>query len=367
MPFAVGRRSRQCGFPEMCCRAFVGADRRLRLHGPKRELVLVARGQGLARRVAPDGGADRSGALGSAQAMRRAFAACRRSRQCGFLGMCCRAFVGADRRLRLHGAKHRLVLVARRQGLARRVAPDGGADRSGALGSAQAMRRALLRAGARASAAFSACAVVRSLAQLGGFDSAALSTDSFWSHAGKASPAEWRVTKLRVAWAVQHNPAATASDGFWALMSQNLSTPQFGFIAKRVVATVTSRHGSASLAMGGYWAKLGEHMPNAEWDDGFAAFLQMSTSAANENFFWARFRSPNWPAAIRGMRATMVDVIRACKSNNKPVGISRAVFKAHATANPTQIALSPAPAGPSIPRCECADMPCSCNGPWLVE
>jgi hypothetical protein len=213
----------------------------------------------------------------------------------------------------------------------------------------------------------SACAVVRSLAQIGGFESTALSTGSFWSHAGKTSPEQWRVTKLRVAWVVQHNPAATGSDSFWALMSQNLSTPQFGFIAKRVVRTVASKHGNASLALDSYWAKLGEHISPAQWNDGFAAFLQMSTSVANDGFFWARFRSPNWLAAIHGMRATMVDVIRACKSNNKPVGINRAVFKAHAKANPTQIALSPAPAGPSIPRCECADMPCSCNGPWLVE
>ncbi len=204
-------------------------------------------------------------------------------------------------------------------------------------------------------------------AQIGGFDSKPINTNSFWAHVGSASDNQWRVTELRVAWVVQHNPAAIGNGGFWALMRQNLSTPQFGFIAKRVVATVKSKHGSASLAGGGYWAKLGEHMPNAEWDDGFAAFLQMSTSAANDDFFWARFRSPNWRAAIHGMRATMVDVIRACKSPNKPVGISKPVLKAHAKANPTQIALSPATAGRSIPRCECADMQCSCNGPWLVE
>jgi hypothetical protein len=205
------------------------------------------------------------------------------------------------------------------------------------------------------------------LAQIGGFDSTALSTNSFWSHAGSASDNQWHVTKLRVAWVVQHNPAAIGKDGLWALMSQNLSRPQFGLVAKRVVATATSKHGSASLGMDCYWAKLGEHISNALWDDGFAAFLEMSRSAANWEYFWARFRSPNWPAAIPGMRATMVNVIAACKSPNKPVGISRAVLEAHAEANPTQIALSPATAGRSIPRCECADIPCSCNGPWLVE
>ena len=204
------------------------------------------------------------------------------------------------------------------------------------------------------------------LAQIGGFDSKALSANSFWSHVGSASDNQWRVTKLRVAWVVQHNPAAIRENSFWALMSQNLSMPQFGFIAKRVVATANSKHGSGSLAMGCYWAKLGEHISNAQWDEGFAAFLQMSTSAANCDFFWARFRSPNWQAAIRGMSATMVDVIRVCKSNNKPVGISRVVLKAHAKANPSQIALSPAMTGPRFPMCECAQAQCSCVGPWLV-
>jgi hypothetical protein len=56
------------------------------------------------------------------------------------------------------------------------------------------------------------------------------------------------------------------------------------------------------------------------------------------------------------MCATMVAVIKARNSNNKPVGISRAVFQAHATGNPAQIVLSQAPTGPSFPLsgCECA-------------
>jgi hypothetical protein len=35
-------------------------------------------------------------------------------------------------------------------------------------------------------------------AQIGGFDSKALSTNSFWSHAGKATPAEWDRTVARI-------------------------------------------------------------------------------------------------------------------------------------------------------------------------
>jgi hypothetical protein len=35
-------------------------------------------------------------------------------------------------------------------------------------------------------------------AQIGGFDSKALSTGSFWSHAGKAKPGEWRQTVERI-------------------------------------------------------------------------------------------------------------------------------------------------------------------------
>ncbi len=64
----------------------------------------------------------------------------------------------------------------------------------------------------------------------------------------------------------------------------------------------------------------------------------------------------------------MVDVISACTSNNPgpPVGISRKVLKAHAKANPAQIALSPALTGPGFPMCECAQTQCSCVGPWLV-
>ena len=208
----------------------------------------------------------------------------------------------------------------------------------------------------------------RALAQIGGFDSSALSTDSFWSHAGNCSDGEWRVTELRVAWVVRLNPAAIGTDSFWSLMGQNLSTEQLRWITTRVRQTVASKHGDASLGIDGYWAKLGEHMAKAQWDDGFAAFLAMSKSAANWGFFWARFRSPNWPAAVIGMRATMVtDVIQACTSNNKPVGITRAVLKAHAEANPTQIALSPAPTGPSFPICKCDDIQCSCAGHSEVE
>jgi hypothetical protein len=205
------------------------------------------------------------------------------------------------------------------------------------------------------------------LAQIGGFDSTALATNSFWAHVGKATPNEWRITEGRVAWVVTQNAAAIGNNSFWALMGQNLTTPQFCWIVKRLVETVASKHGNASLGMECYWARLGEHMPNAQWDVGFTAFLAKSHSAGTWEYFWARFRSPYWTAAISSMRTRMVDVIRACKSPNKPVGISRAVLEAHAEANPTQIALSPATAGLSIPRCECADIPCSCNGPWLVE
>ena len=93
----------------------------------------------------------------------------------------------------------------------------------------------------------------------------------------------------------------------------------------------------------------------------------MSKSAANSEFFWARFRSPDWTAAIIDMRAPMLAEITACRSNNKPVGISRKVLTAHAKANPAQIALSPALTGPGFPKCECAQIQCSCVGPWLVE
>ena len=149
-------------------------------------------------------------------------------------------------------------------------------------------------------------------------------------------------------------------------MDQNLRTEHFCWITTRVLQTATSKHGKTSLGYNCYWAKLGEHMSNAQWDEGFAAFLEMSRSAANWEYFWARFRSPNWQAAIPVMRATMVNVIAACKSPNKPVGISRAVLEAHAEANPTQIALSPALTGPGIPICEYAQAQCSCGGPWLV-
>jgi hypothetical protein len=128
-------------------------------------------------------------------------------------------------------------------------------------------------------------------------------------------------------------------------MSQNLSIQQFRWIVKRLVATGDSKHGNASLSMNCFWAGLGEHMPNAEWAVGFTAFLEMS------QYFWAaaRFRSPtNWPAALSAMRVTMVGVIKTCKSNTKPVGISRAVFEAHAKANLAQIAPSQAPTGPSF-------------------
>jgi hypothetical protein len=79
--------------------------------------------------------------------------------------------------------------------------------------------------------------------------------------------------------------------------------------------------------------------------------LELSHSAANWEYFWARFRSPNWPAlaALSTMCATMVAVIKARNSNNKPVGISRAVFQAHARGNPVQIVPSQAPTGPSFP------------------
>jgi len=204
------------------------------------------------------------------------------------------------------------------------------------------------------------------LAQIGGFDSKALATDSFWAHVGKAKPTQWRITEGRVAWVVTQNAAAINNDSFWAVMSQNLTTEQFGWIVKRLVETVASKHGNASLGMNSYWARLGEHMPNAQWDVGFAAFLAMSHSAGNWTYFWARFRSPNWTAAISSMRTRMVDVIDACKSPNKPVGISRAVLEAHAKANPTQIALSPAMTGPGFPMCECAQAQCLCVGPGLV-
>jgi hypothetical protein len=204
------------------------------------------------------------------------------------------------------------------------------------------------------------------LAQIGGFDSSALGTDSFWAHVGSASNIQWRITEGRVAWVKKKTPAAICTDGFWAVMNQNLTTKQFGWIVKRLVETVASKHGNASLGMDCYWARLGEHMPNAQWDVGFTAFLAMSKSAANWEYFWARFRSPDWTAAISSMRARMVDVIAACTSPNKPVGISREVLRAHATANPTQIALSPALTGPGIPMCECAQAQCSCDGPWLV-
>ena len=206
----------------------------------------------------------------------------------------------------------------------------------------------------------------RAMAQIGGFESNALSTDSFWAHVASASDNQWRVTEGRVAWVVRQNPAALGNDSFWAVMGQNLGTEHFCWITTRVLQTATSKHGKTSLGYNCYWAKLGEHMPNDLWNDGFAAFLQMSKSAANSEFFWARFRSPDWPAAISAMRTRMVAVIQACRSHNKPVGISLDVLKAHAQANPTQIALSPATAGRSFPICECASQ-CSCAGHCVVE
>ena len=70
------------------------------------------------------------------------------------------------------------------------------------------------------------------MAQIGGFDSKALSTDSFWSHVGSASDNQWRVTKLRVAWVVQHNPAAIRENSFWALSSSH-QAPISGLRLKR--------------------------------------------------------------------------------------------------------------------------------------
>ena len=54
----------------------------------------------------------------------------------------------------------------------------------------------------------------RALAQIGGFDSSALRTNSFWAHVGKVSYYQWRVTGLRIAWVVRLNPAAIGKDCF---------------------------------------------------------------------------------------------------------------------------------------------------------
>ncbi len=60
------------------------------------------------------------------------------------------------------------------------------------------------------------------LVQIGGFSAMALGTDCFWSHIGKASDYQWRITEGRVAWVVKLNPAATTSDNsFWGVMCQN--------------------------------------------------------------------------------------------------------------------------------------------------
>ncbi len=55
------------------------------------------------------------------------------------------------------------------------------------------------------------CGAVVRLAQIGGFDSKALSTDSFWSHAGRATPAEWRRTVERIGQVGAHSPSAIGS------------------------------------------------------------------------------------------------------------------------------------------------------------
>jgi hypothetical protein len=48
-------------------------------------------------------------------------------------------------------------------------------------------------------------------AQIGGFDSTALSTTSFWSHAGRATPAEWDRTVERIGQVGAHSPSAFGS------------------------------------------------------------------------------------------------------------------------------------------------------------
>ena len=60
------------------------------------------------------------------------------------------------------------------------------------------------------------------LVQIGGVSAMALGTGCFWSHIGKASDYQWRITEGRVAWVVKLNPAATTSDNsFWGVMCQN--------------------------------------------------------------------------------------------------------------------------------------------------
>ena len=114
-----------------------------------------------------------------------------------------------------------------------------GAHSPSALGSAQALLRATVPccvAALEPSATFLTCAVVRASAQIGGFDSKALSTDSFWSHAGKAKPAEWRQTVARIG-QVGAPPAHSAS----ALGSAQAMRPRLA-VCRRSRHAVWSRH-----------------------------------------------------------------------------------------------------------------------------
>ena len=88
------------------------------------------------------------------------------------------------------------------------------------------------------------------MGQIGGFDRKALAAGSFWAHVGSATPTQWRITEGRVAWVVTQNAAAIGKDSFWAVMSQYLTTQQFGWIVKRLGQTVDSKHAGGNASLG---------------------------------------------------------------------------------------------------------------------
>jgi hypothetical protein len=156
------------------------------------------------------------------------------------------------------------------------------------------------------------------------------------------------------------------------LMSQNLTTQQFDGVVQRVLQITRSKHGSASLAANSCWALLGKHIGDAAWAPGFDAFLEMSKSAANGTFFWARFGSTAWGVALPAMKELQVAKAKKFKRKHAYTGVSREALKQYAAQHPTEIHLTPTlPSTLHRGLCticnETVDWPCMCGGPFLLE
>ena len=179
-------------------------------------------------------------------------------------------------------------------------------------------------------------------------------------------------TKKRVAWVIKHNPGAETQDSMWAVMSQNLSTPQFNGVVQRVLQIVRSPHKSGSLAKNSVWALLGKHVDDSAWTTGLDAFLKMQKSAGNGDYFWSRFGSTGWGVALPAMKQLQLAKQATYKYKPHYLGISREVLSKYAKEHPNGIHLTPAlPSALDRGLCsicnETPQWPCMCGGPFLVE